>query len=118
MKKGTISKLLSITLALSMTLGSGSMAVFADDVAPAAEEIETAVLVEEDADDASEAVVEEDAEAAAEETAADTEVETVIQPEEEAAPEEAAPVEEIAVEKGRTCPNSTCGKRQLSEHGK
>ena len=84
MKKSTVSKLLSITLALSMTLGSGSVAVFADD-APATEEIEAAVVTEEDAEAAEEAVAAEEAEA--------TEVETVVQPE-----AEAAAVEEIAVE--------------------
>ncbi len=88
MKKSTVSKLLSITLALSMTLGSGSVAVFADD-APATEEIEAAVVTEEDAEAAEEAVAAEEAEA----TEVDTEVETVVQPE-----AEAAAVEEIAVE--------------------
>ena len=99
MKKSTVSRLLSMTLALSMTLGSGSMAVFADSE-DAAVEVETVSVVEEDAENAV------PAEDAAEETevvteAVDTEaeVETVVQSAaEEAAAAETAVTEEIAVE--------------------
>ena len=99
MKKSTVSKLLSMTLALSMTLGSGSMAVFADSE-DAAAEVETVSVVEEDAETA----VSEDAaagktEVVTETAATEAEVETVVQTEaEEAAPAEMEESEEVTVE--------------------
>lgn len=99
MKKSTVSRLLSMTLALSMTLSSGSMAVFADSE-DAAAEVETVSVVEEDAENA---VPAEDAAEEAEVVteAADTgaEAETVVQSEtEESAPAEMSAAEEIVVE--------------------
>ncbi|MBQ9061258.1 MAG: hypothetical protein IJ121_00315 [Eubacterium sp.] len=99
MKKSTVSRLLSMTLALSMTLGGGSMAVFADSEDPAAE-VETVSVVEEDAENAVPAEdTAEETEVVTEAVDTEAEVETVVQSAaEEAAAAETAVTEEIAVE--------------------